>query len=109
VWREWCSWGYFNLSFTAITADGKEHTVVKDKRGWDKNYPDFEEFLPGETVVRDVYFGADEWKSFSHGASHALKLQAFYKISEDEDTAKHGVWSGSLESPVLDVIVYGLG
>jgi hypothetical protein len=79
---------------------------------WDKNYPDFEEFLPGETIVRDVYFGADEWKGFPRGASDSgnpMKLQAFYKIGTDEDTAKHGVWSGSLESPALDVLVYGLG
>src|SRR5689334_7045545 len=40
LWKEWCSWGYFNLSFEARGADGKVTRIHKRDRGWDKNFAD---------------------------------------------------------------------
>jgi hypothetical protein len=40
LWREWCSWGYFNLSFVVTDERGKTTTVTKKPRGWDHNFPD---------------------------------------------------------------------
>jgi hypothetical protein len=110
VWREWCSWGYFCLTFQATTADGKTHTMKKAPQDWSKNYPDFEELSPGECVVREVFYGSAAWENFPRnpaGDPHQLKLQAIYEVTPDDESGKAGVWTGKVESPELEVAVWG--
>lgn len=111
VWREWCSWGYFALSFIAVTEDGKRHAVNKAQRDWGKNFPDFEELGPGEPIVREVFYGTAAWEGFPRDvkpAGRTIQLQAIYTIAPDEDSAKAKVWTGKVESPVIEVQLFGL-
>src|SRR5262245_12383625 len=36
LWREWCSWGYFNLRFEAEVG-GRTLLLAKKPRGWTRN------------------------------------------------------------------------
>lgn len=111
VWREWCSWGYFLLSFVVTDLAGKAVAVRRPARVWTKNFPDFEEILPGESLVRDIYFGNDAWESFPRSEKadgNPFKLQAVFSSPADDQSKEHNVWSGKVVSPTLDIVVYGL-
>ena|SRR5579871_5093064 len=88
VWNEWCSWGYFALSFEAITPDGKRYDIKKKDRGWDANFPDPFVIQPGEYFVMPVRL-SEEWQGFPN-KQQKLKLRAHYKIIADEITHKSG-------------------
>lgn len=110
VWREWCSWGYFAASFVAVAADGTQSLVKKRDREWGKNFPDFDEIGPGESIVRDIYFGSDDWENFPRrtgSGGHAIKLKAIFAIEPDGDAKKHRVWTGKVRSPEIEVTVFG--
>jgi hypothetical protein len=111
LWREWCSWGYFCLTFAATTADGKVHEIKKGDQAWTKNYPDFEQLESGDTVVREVFYGSGQWENFPRNPgndAHKFKLQAFYATAADAEAAKENVWTGKIESPVMEVAIWGL-
>ena len=111
LWREWCSWGYYNLTFKGTTADGEEFAAKKGMMEWTKNYPDAHELAPGEHYVIDVYPHRD-WQSFpipANGKSIKLKLAAVYEIKPDADSKKLNVWAGRVESDPIDVTVYNWG
>jgi hypothetical protein len=102
LWKEWCSWGYFNLSFIAAERDGKTVAVKKRERGWDKNWPDWMIVAPGDHLVFDVSFRDPIWQDAplpEAGRSRRVLLQAVYEVTEDEQSKKHGVWTGRVASP----------
>src|SRR6188472_4536687 len=49
LWTDKYSWGYGNLSFEQVAADGTVTKVKKKPRGWDKNFPDWLELQPGDS------------------------------------------------------------
>lgn len=111
LWREWCSWGFFNLTFKIVDANGEESVATKKQREWTKNYPDFMELAPGEHYVIDVYPHRD-WTGFplpANGKEMKLKLRAVYEIRPDDDSKKLNVWTGRIESDAIDVTVYNWG
>lgn len=102
LWREWCSWGYFSLSFVVTGEDGKSVTVSKKPRGWDKNYPDATILPPGDHMVFEVTFDDAIWQNSplpERGRSRAVKLKAEYAVGGDKDAEKLGVWTGRQSSP----------
>jgi hypothetical protein len=108
LWREWCSWGYYDLSFKCINSLGEESVVVKQPREWTKNYPDWQSIPPGESLVIDVYPSRD-WKDFplpAKGKEIKVRLQAVYEIKPDEQTKKEGVWTGKVESQMQEYTIY---
>jgi hypothetical protein len=105
VWKEWCSWGYYNLSLEARDPEGKVATISKRPRGWDKNYPDPMEIAPGEHMVINVNFEPYTWpKSPLSAKSHkaTIRLKAVYEIREDRHSKEMGVWTGRVSSPELE-------
>jgi len=65
VWKEWCSWGYYSLTFEITDGAGKSWTVKKKNREWTKNFPDWWSLEPRENLVLDVYFAdSDAWRAF---------------------------------------------
>lgn len=109
LWKEWCSWGYFNLSFELQLGDDKPVPIVKLERGWDKNYPDAVEIPPGEHLVLPVRLRGDEWK-LEFGKKEAgpwpARLRAFYDVSPDDESRRLGVWTGRVESAAIDVMLH---
>jgi hypothetical protein len=102
LWREWCSWGYPNLSFEVDLGDGKIVMLKKKAGEWTKNYPDFQTLKPGDLYVIPVKFDGTLWElPIGKGeASKArdLKMRAVYHIETDEDSRKSEVWTGRIES-----------
>lgn len=115
VWREWCSWGYYALSFEIKDAKGEVRAIKKGVRGWTKNYPDATRIPVGENEVIDVYLqDKDVWvdspfvKVEGSGRKPGGKVQirAVYSIDKDEMTAEHEVWTGTVKSKWYEVQVY---
>src|SRR5262245_40821565 len=110
LWKEWCSWGYFNLSFIAAERDGKTFAVKKrEVRGWDKNFPDWMIVPSGDHLVFDVSFAAPIWQDAPlPGASRSRRvlLRAIYEVTEDEQSKKRGVWTGRVASPEAVYTIY---
>jgi len=102
LWREWCSWGYSNLSFAATDQGGKTTMVTKAPRGWDKNFPDFTIVSPGDHLVVDVTFEPTIWQAAPlpvPGKARTVSLRAVFEIKEDAQTKRNDVWTGKVSSP----------
>jgi len=99
VWREWCSWGYFNLTLKVIDEAGKETVLTKKLREWDQNSPDYCVLDPGDMLVIKVR--PAEWINFPMPVANKetkIRLQAIYEIKPDKETAAEDVWTGRIES-----------
>jgi hypothetical protein len=111
LWREWCSWGYYNLAFEYTDEGGMLRRIAKVERGWRKNFPDPFVLPAGEHFVYDVHFGdAEIWKGVSlderAAAGTKLKLRAVFEILPDPDAARDGVWTGRIVSPEVELTFY---
>lgn len=101
LWREWCSWGYFSLSFEVTDENGKNWIVKKKDRGWDKNYPDSCTVDPNGDLVIDVTLNPDTWENPPRpeaGKSLTVTLRAVFQVRETEESKKHEVWTGKVVS-----------
>jgi hypothetical protein len=102
LWREWCSWGYYNLSFE-IDQGGNKVEVKKKPRGWKKNFPDAQELKPGDSYVIPVSFDPDTWElpdlKAGPGKPAEVRMRALFSNELDESAREMGVWSGQVGSP----------
>ncbi len=109
IWKEWCSWGYFVLSFELTDENGKTWTAKKKGRAWTKNYPDYWTVAPHESLVLDVEFAdADVWDGFSRprSSSHRLKMRAIFEIEPDKESEEYSVWTGRAISKLEEYVFY---
>jgi len=101
LWREWCSWGYFNLSFRFTAENGTKWIAKKKEKDWEKNFPDFVAVDPRGELVIDVTFDPDIWDNvlpLDTGRSTTVSMVAIYQSENSDDTKERGVWSGRLVS-----------
>ncbi|MCP5424539.1 MAG: hypothetical protein H6970_05670 [Gammaproteobacteria bacterium] len=108
LWREWCSWGHYNLSFEITDEQGKTWIVSKQDKNWTKNFPDFLELSPAESLVFDVNFNPKIWKdSPISGASGSKKvvMRAIYRVEASDESKKAGVWTGEIASPAQEYVL----
>jgi len=124
LWREWCSWGYFALSFEVEDSDGKKWTIKRADRGWDKNYPDYFTLPPGESFPLDVELNDGTWENlsvfeapgpgfirvpgyedFPTDKMKNIRMRAIYEVRGDSDSRENDVWTGSVVSPWDDYIL----
>jgi len=101
LWREWCSWGYFNLRFQFTDEKGIMWIAKKKEKDWEKNFPDFVSVDPRDKLVIDVTFNPDIWKNIlppDAGRSRTVSIVAIYESEDSDDAKKRGVWSGHLVS-----------
>jgi hypothetical protein len=102
LWEEWCSWGYFDLSFEARDVTGRRFVISKKMRGWDKNFPCPVTIGAGRAWVIDVNLDPSIWQNSplsSDRGQATLRLRAVFEISEDEASKANGVWTGKVSSP----------
>lgn len=102
LWREWCSWGYFNLSFDVTDESGRSVTVRKRERVWHKNWPDWDVISPGGHQVREVTFDPETWIDtplLDLKGREVIRMKAVYSIRPDEKSEEHAVWTGHVSSP----------
>jgi len=111
LWREWCSWGYYALSFEATNQSGKTVNVRKKLiEAWDRDYPDWTIIPPGDHMVFDVTFDESIWQnapSPKTGTYRVVKLKAIFEIPVPEDAyaKKAKVWTGRVASPEYTYII----
>ncbi|MEM6262248.1 MAG: hypothetical protein AAGI38_07060 [Bacteroidota bacterium] len=107
LWKDWNSWGYFNL-YLILELGNTSLTMTRKHPGkWEGDFPDFWLLPPGETVVLEVDFGDAQWKNFPdlYGESLVGNLKAIYENKSDVLAEEYGVWVGRLESQPLQVMV----
>jgi hypothetical protein len=109
LWKEWCSWGYYNLSFEAREGEGKVKLISKRIPGWEKNFPDWIAIPPGEHLIIDVGLEPSLWKNSplaGRSGEATLRLKAIFEIPEDEDSKEHKVWTGRVTSAETEYSLY---
>jgi len=109
LWREWCSWGYYALSFRIADENGKTTEVRKGPRAWTRNAPDAAALAPGDHMVLEVAFDQDTWPDAplpGKGNSREVRMKAVFAIQADEETKKAGVWTGEVASPEETYTIY---
>jgi hypothetical protein len=109
VWKESCSWGYWNLSFQFKGKDGKIVNVKKDTGVLGpRNFPDELEVLPGSAYTLTVdLLGSKEWTNVEalHGE---LTMRVIYISSIHEDMLNEqvkSVWLGQVTSDPIPVTI----
>lgn len=101
VWRDWCSWGYENVSLEFRDARGHVWTCRKKPGTWFKNYPDFAELGAGESMVVMVKLDAGVWQDLpplGEMSGKWINMCVRYEVKEDEHSRKDGVWVGKIEN-----------
>lgn len=109
LWREWCSWGYFNLIFEVTDSTGKTVVVKKKQRGWNKNFPDFATIDPNGHFVIDVTFDPEVWENAplpEKGKSHTVSMKAIYEIAESDHAKESKVWIGRVVSEKKEYTIW---
>jgi hypothetical protein len=111
VWREWCSWGYQNVSFKLIDSDGVQAIIHRPTTSWNANFPMPALLLPGEHHVRLVNLFDGSWLEGDArvdpkrwAGRRKLRLQAVFTIppSRDDTRTEAQLWNGTAESPVRE-------
>jgi hypothetical protein len=108
LWREWSSWGYYNLKFQFTNEKGATWIARKKEKEWEKNFPDFVSVDPRDKMVTNVTFTPDIWENVlppDTELSTTVTMIAIYESEDSEDARKRGVWSGRLVSDKREYIL----
>jgi len=109
IWREWCSWGYFGLTFEFTDESGKKWVAEKKGQIWTFNFPDWWTLEPHESLVIDVYFAdTNTWVGFPlpNNGSQTVTMQAVFEFKPDNEARQHGVWTGRVVSNAEKITFY---
>jgi hypothetical protein len=109
IWQEWCSWGYFGLTFEFTDEHGKKWVANKKERSWTRNFPDWWILEPHESLVMDVHFGdSDIWQGFPKvgDTPQIVTMRAVLEFKPDDESRKNGIWTGRVVSPTITVKFY---
>ena len=101
IWKEWCSWGYFGLTFEITGPTASKRIAEKKLRDWTVNYPSWWTLDPLESMVIDVYFGdSEKWQGFPspEAGPWTVTMQAVFEFKPDEEARKYDVWTGRVTS-----------
>lgn len=120
IWKEWCSWGWFNLTFE-IKRRGKTVTLGRGGREWAINFPDFWTLAPKQALVRYVTLGSSgedewdewgpldgedwDWRDILSPGEHKMRFRAIYEVHEDKESKENGVWSGKVTSEEHEYVI----
>lgn len=105
IWRDWCSWGYENLSLSAKLADGRVVSLTKTAKKWTKNYPDAALVPEGESYVFEVHLSGKTCQGVKDFPKESCKLSITYQIQKSAEATEKKVWVGKVVSKPLTVSV----
>lgn len=106
VYQDWNSWGYYERSLVGTDASNRAYELARRQTGFTKNYPSTDALNPGEFLITDLYPCDGSWyvsPKLSVGKGAILRLAGRFRISADGDAAKHGVWTGEIQSAPIEV------
>ncbi len=106
VWRDWCSWGFQQLSFEITDDAGHSWTVSRKDHPFFKNYPDYWTLGPGEPLVLNIALTTDLWESPEAAGAlpiadlkgKAVTMRAIFAASADDQSRENNVWTGRVTS-----------
>ena len=107
LWKDWNSWGYFNLQLFYRDSTGQVQAIRRLNPGqWDGDFPDFWTLPPGESVILEVDYSSPQWSGFPdlYGQRLPAELWAEYQNTPDELATEFGIWTGKLRSDTLRVV-----
>jgi hypothetical protein len=104
LWKDWNSWGWFNLSLKMESEKGTSY-LRKKKITWDGDFSDFWQVGPGESVILEVDMTSGHWIGMPdlYGETMDVKLTAIYENKSDPLSEAFDVWTGKLSSNSLEV------
>jgi len=84
LWKEWCSFGYFNLSFQVTRADGEVFILRRLVGSWYGNFPDPQTVAPGQPFAWPVVLDAN-WGTFPKNwqDGESVTIRAIYENERD--------------------------
>jgi hypothetical protein len=94
LWNEWCSWGYFNLSFQVTDENGKTGTVKKTSPIFEPNVPSWSVLQPGDHQVIEVSFDPRTWLDpvLPEARKYReVKMMAVFEVPEDKETKENNI------------------
>jgi hypothetical protein len=98
VWRDWCPWGYENLSLLAEIEGGKKVSLTVKPKEWDKAYPDSALVRVGKSYVFEVHLAGNIWQGAEKLPETAFKLTVIYEVKATEGSKQKRVWTGKVIS-----------
>ncbi|MGB0775989.1 MAG: hypothetical protein ACPGUY_09085 [Akkermansiaceae bacterium] len=98
VWRDWCPWGYDNLSLIAELDNGKKVTLTRTPNKWDKTYPDAALIPAGKSYVFAVRLAGKTWSGLEKLNAAPFKLTVRYRIKASPEAKQKRVWVGEAQS-----------
>ncbi|MEZ4688161.1 MAG: hypothetical protein R3B47_19490 [Bacteroidia bacterium] len=104
LWKDWNSWGWFNLSLKMESEAGT--TILRKKAvSWEGDFSDFWQIGPGESVVLEVDMTSGHWQGMPdlYDESLELRLTAIYENKADPLCDAFGIWTGKISSNTLSV------
>jgi hypothetical protein len=114
IWKDWCSYGYFNLSFDFVGKDGKVVHVEKGGQFWTINSPDMYDLDPGKHFVLTPVLEPDTngeggWIN-TGGLAGTMTVKAIYQCTRARppdlaatDPKFKDAWAGKIESEPVQV------
>jgi len=99
LWRDWCSWGYYNLSFELAGPNGNRVNISRKEKEWEKNFPDSTPVVTGGQMVIDVIFDPTIWRNLpALGKELTISLRALYESAKGKEATEHRIWTGKIAS-----------
>jgi hypothetical protein len=110
LFQEWCSWGYYALTFEITDENGHTSKARKGPHAWTMNYPAYWTISQHENFVIDVYFadrttwGDSFWLIPGHPKGE-VTLRAIYHVAPGPESEKFGVWTGEITSKPVKCVI----
>lgn len=106
LWKDWNTWGFFNLNLTWKTGDQVHQIRKKTPSAWDGDFPDFWVIPPGESLILEVDMSTGIWEGIPdlYGEKIEATLHATYENKPDGLARKFGIWVGKVESQEIEVV-----
>ncbi len=106
LWKDWNSWGYFNLSFSyQANSTIKGITRIRPS-SWEGDFPDFWMLEAGNSVIIEIDMTISQWQGFPdlYGEKLPAVLTATYENKYDPLAEQFGIWVGKVQSAPLGVV-----
>ncbi|MEL6652854.1 MAG: hypothetical protein AAFQ87_18795 [Bacteroidota bacterium] len=106
VWKDWNTWGYFNLQLEWEAAGRTFPVRRKAPKVWDGDFPDYWTLNPGEVAILVVDLRSGDWEGFPdlYGESISASIKAVYENKQDVLAQEFNIWHGKLETKPLEVV-----
>jgi len=91
IWKDWCSFGYFNLYYQVTRRNGQSFELRRMGGSWTWNFPDGQEVVPGQVVSLDgslaPKLSTSGWGDFPADWKNGetVELRAVYENRVDRD------------------------